>query len=148
MGDGVVIEALPLPGHSPSHTAYFERGSGTLITGDAAILTSMPWFHIYTDYAALCASLDRLRQLCSTPAVRRVLSSHYAPLAPADLLEVIAEVESFMQCVDMALQEARAQGVSDLNELGRVAARAVGKQFDWRAALVASAHMLPLETPQ
>lgn len=35
LGRGVVLEAVPTPGHSPDHTAYLERQSGSLFTGDA-----------------------------------------------------------------------------------------------------------------
>jgi glyoxylase-like metal-dependent hydrolase (beta-lactamase superfamily II) len=80
LGRGVVLEALPAPGHSPDHLAFLERASGSLFTGDALganfttfgvrlPVTVPPQF----DLEAQRATFDRLHAL----GAERFLVTHF-----------------------------------------------------------------------
>lgn len=80
LGRGLLLEAVPTPGHSPDHTAYLEHQSRSLFTGDAigANFTTLgvrlpvtvpPQF----DMEAQLATFERLRAL----DVERYLVTHF-----------------------------------------------------------------------
>lgn len=70
LGGRVRLEALPTPGHSPDHLAYFAPVQGVLFTGDAAgvSLFAHQWLRPVTappafDLEASLQSIEKMRQL-------------------------------------------------------------------------------------
>lgn len=45
LGNDVILAALPTPGHSPDHIAFWDRKSGGMFIGDATSLT-MPYYQL------------------------------------------------------------------------------------------------------
>ncbi len=69
LGQDVILEGLPTPGHSPDHVAYWERRSGGMFIGDATSL-NMPRYNLAFPVSAPPAydltmhlkTIDMLRQ--------------------------------------------------------------------------------------
>jgi hydroxyacylglutathione hydrolase len=71
LGDRV-IDVIPIPGHQPTHVAYYDRLTGILLTGD----------HLYpgrlyiTDFPAYVASTRRMVEFTATRPVAHILGCH------------------------------------------------------------------------
>jgi glyoxylase-like metal-dependent hydrolase (beta-lactamase superfamily II) len=98
---GHTVEAVPIPGHTPGHTAYLLRDAGILITGDAIVTAHpttatagpqllAPMWHTDPD-----AARDNLRAIATIPA--RVILPGHGPLLEATPASVVAEALGRMQ---------------------------------------------------
>ena len=69
---GRILDVIPIPGHHPSHVAYYDRRTAILLTGD----------HLYpgrlyvNDFAAYLASTRRLVEFTATHPVAHILGCH------------------------------------------------------------------------
>jgi glyoxylase-like metal-dependent hydrolase (beta-lactamase superfamily II) len=69
---GRVVDVIPIPGHHPTHAAYYDRRTGILLTGD----------HLYpgrlyvADFAAYLASTSKLVEFTATRPVAHILGCH------------------------------------------------------------------------
>ncbi len=82
LGRGVVLQAVPTPGHSPDHLSYYEVSSRVLFTGDAIGISVPAWRYLGPvtpppafDFAAQRATFDKLLAL----DIDTLLFSHYGP---------------------------------------------------------------------
>jgi glyoxylase-like metal-dependent hydrolase (beta-lactamase superfamily II) len=92
LGRGVVLRAIPTPGHSPDHLSYLEESSRCLFTGDALgiVIPSADYAGPVTPPPAFkladqIATFEKLRGL----AIDTLLFSHYGP-SPRDPRTTIA----------------------------------------------------------
>lgn len=69
---GRVLDVLPIPGHHPSHVAYYDRASALLLTGD----TLYPGFLFIPDWNTYRASIARLATFAANVPVSWVLGTH------------------------------------------------------------------------
>ena len=105
LGDDVVLTALHLPGHKPEELAYFERGSRTLILGDAIVCMDLPFFHGHTDGTAIRKTLQRLPELVRDLGAQQVLMAHYPPLAPPEFVNLVRRAEEHIAAISHAVLE-------------------------------------------
>jgi len=69
---GRVLDVLPTPGHHVANVCFYDRRSGTALTGD----TFYPGFLFITDFAAYRASIRRLHEFAARQPVTFWLGSH------------------------------------------------------------------------
>lgn len=87
LGDGIHLEVIESPGHSPHHLCFFESTDRVLFCGDAVgINRTGQWIPATVppsfDLASSIATLDRLRGL----RPRQLLLSHYGSQPASDAL--------------------------------------------------------------
>lgn len=82
--DGARWTTIPVPGHSPGSLAFFEPGSGTLLSGDTLLekVTTNAVCLAADEEDALFQYRNSLKRLAATKA-RRVLPGHRAPFGDA-----------------------------------------------------------------
>jgi glyoxylase-like metal-dependent hydrolase (beta-lactamase superfamily II) len=97
-----VVEVLAAPGHSPGSCAFFFRGEGVLVTGDALpVPGDMP---IYDDFTQAVRSLERLRAL---EGVELLLESWREP--EVDPRRRFTEARAWFDELDAAVRAVHAQ---------------------------------------
>ncbi len=69
---GRTLDVIPIPGHHPSHVAFYDRATGILLTGDHLYPGRL---YVY-DFAAYLASTRRLVEFTETRPVAHVLGCH------------------------------------------------------------------------
>lgn len=137
-----LIEPVPTPGHSAGHTCYFERGTGTLFTGDSVFprINASPSYRPQSSADPVGDYLAALQVLEGLPAVR-ALPGHQRPFpAPRDRvrelrryheqrLEEVRELLAEGPCSawDVASRIGRARRWEDIPELARLTA--VGETY-------------------
>lgn len=76
--DGISVRIIHTPGHSADSVCIFEPETGTLFTGDAVQAQGSPniGLALYADPEAYCDSMRKLRRLCETDNVQRLILGH------------------------------------------------------------------------
>lgn len=69
---GRQIDVLPIPGHDAASTAFYDRRTGLLLTGD----TVYPGRLYITDFPAFVASIGKLVEFTATHPVAHILGTH------------------------------------------------------------------------
>ncbi len=69
---GRTLDVLAIPGHEPTHLAFYDRKTGLLFTGDSLY----PGLLFINDWATYRTSIGRLAQFVSTHPVSHVLGAH------------------------------------------------------------------------
>ena len=69
---GRLIDVLPIPGHDTASTAFYDRRTGLLLTGD----TVYPGRLYITDFPAFVASIGKLVEFTATHPVAHILGTH------------------------------------------------------------------------
>lgn len=115
LGGDVVLEALPTPGHSPDHVAFWDRRSGGLFIGDATSLamvshydlvfpvTPPPAYHL-EDHLATVAMLRQ-------QDISRFYVTHTGPYD--DVERLLSLTEEQLQSLAELVQTALADGNED-----------------------------------
>lgn len=121
LGDGLVVEVLHLPGHSPGHIGLWEPASRTAIVMDAVlgrglldtegkVIHPPPVFDI-EGYAVTARALQALEPHC-------LLTAHYAPMWGADATHFLNETLAFLDDLATVVAEELAEaGMLTLAEL-------------------------------
>ena len=112
LGKGLTIRAIPTPGHSSDHLAYYETGGSALFVGDAAGIM-LPDFHFLgpvtppptLDVEAQRATFQHLLEL----PIEHLLFSHWGPSQrrPA---EVIRRLRDSFERFDALFQQSFEEG--------------------------------------
>jgi glyoxylase-like metal-dependent hydrolase (beta-lactamase superfamily II) len=76
---GRVLDVLAIPGHEPSHLAFYDRETQLLFTGDSLY----PGLLFINDWASYRASMRRLAEFVAAHAVSHVLGAHVEMTATA-----------------------------------------------------------------
>ncbi|MCA0352184.1 MAG: MBL fold metallo-hydrolase [Chloroflexi bacterium] len=89
LGKGIVLQAVPTPGHSPDHLAFWEAHSGTMWAGDS-IGILMSTFNLNMPVTPppafnLADQLQAFQTLAQYP-IRQLLPSHFGPTVAAPSL--------------------------------------------------------------
>ncbi len=115
LGRGVVIEAIPTPGHSPDHVSFFERATGCLWTGDAVgiVVPAYDYRGPVTpppavDVIAQQQTFDRLLNM----QIGQLLFSHYGPASAAPHT-IIEQLRARYEQLDQLVQAGLAAGAVD-----------------------------------
>ena len=69
---GRLIDVLPIPGHDAASTAFYDRRTGLLLTGD----TVYPGRLYITDFPAFVASIGKLVDFTATHPIAHILGTH------------------------------------------------------------------------
>jgi len=69
---GRILDVLAIPGHEPTHLAFYDRKTGLLFTGDSLY----PGLLFINDWATYRTSISRLAQFVATHPVSHVLGAH------------------------------------------------------------------------
>jgi len=69
---GRVIKVIPIPGHEPSHLAYYDAQTGILFTGD----TLYPGRLFIDNWDVYRASVTRLRTFAENKTISHILGAH------------------------------------------------------------------------
>lgn len=111
LGGGIVIEAIPTPGHSPDHLAFWDAHSGTLWSGDAiGIVMSthrVPFAVTPPPAFDLPDQLATFERLAAMP-ISTLLPSHFGP-TPTPPADAIAEMRERL----LALRDATRAGMAE-----------------------------------
>jgi glyoxylase-like metal-dependent hydrolase (beta-lactamase superfamily II) len=62
--DGVTIEVIPTPGHTPGHLAFYFREEGILFMGDYDLTAFGPWYgDLYSSIDETVRSIKRMKEI-------------------------------------------------------------------------------------
>lgn len=114
LGRDVILEALPTPGHSPDHVAFWDRRSGGMFIGDAASLmhTSYDLYFPVTppptyDLEQHLNTVNMLRQ----QDISRLYVTHWGPRD--DVAHVLQLTEEMLHELSEIVQDAINKGETD-----------------------------------
>ena len=115
LGRGIALRAIPTPGHSPDHLAYYEGSSGALFTGDS-IGISLPAYHFLGPVTPppafdVAAQQDTFRKLLDLP-IEHLLFSHWGP-GRQHAHEVIRRLQQSFDRFDRLIRQSMQQGAID-----------------------------------
>jgi glyoxylase-like metal-dependent hydrolase (beta-lactamase superfamily II) len=128
LGDGLVVEVIELPGHSPGHVGLWEPVSRTAIVMDAVMgfgLLDTEGQVIHPPPVPHLAEYEQSAQLLKGLRPARLLTAHYDPIEGADVDRFLDESLEFAGRVRAVVAEA----LDDDPEitLARLLARADGE---------------------
>lgn len=69
---GRIVDVLAIPGHEPTHLAFYDRRTGLLFTGDSLY----PGLLFINDWATYRTSIKRLAQFVAAHPITHVLGAH------------------------------------------------------------------------
>lgn len=148
LGNGVSLEAVGLPGHVAAELGYLERGSGTLILGDAVTRADegMPFFQGHNLPGAYRRTLHKLRSLTYQLPIRQVAPAHYRRMGVDAFRELIERMLEHIREVDSLVVEhvraaSRGGGAATLESVWRGVCAAAGKQPEFRSLAMVEAHL-------
>jgi glyoxylase-like metal-dependent hydrolase (beta-lactamase superfamily II) len=141
LGGAVVLEALGLPGHVVGELGWLERSSRTLLLGDIVTGTSWSFFHGHLLPTQLRRSLHRLRALTLNEDVRLVCLAHYASRTAAEFLELLTEVERYLDQVTDTVEGALDATPRSLTEVWRHTCAQLGRVEEFRGLAMVQAHL-------
>lgn len=147
VGEGAVLrlgdtqlEAIELPGHMHAELGWLEASSRTLVLGDTVTGTDWPIFHGHVDPEAFARTLRKLRRLLDEREIDLVAMSHYAPRDPAAFLELLDEVEAYLDRVWKVVREPLGRPAS-LEDIWLHTCSAMGKEPEFRSLAMVRAHL-------
>ncbi|NTW96486.1 MAG: MBL fold metallo-hydrolase [Erysipelotrichaceae bacterium] len=77
LGDGYIVEAVHIPGHTSGQCAYYDRRNKTIFIGDVTGIGSAPKGHPYRDFYTVEAMYDALKRLKPRfPEINGVFPGH------------------------------------------------------------------------
>lgn len=141
LGGGIVLEALQLPGHVVGELGWLERSSRTLLLGDVVTGTSWSFFHGHLLPTQLRRSLHRLRALTLDQGVQLVCLAHYASRTGDEFLDLLAEVERYLDQVTETVEGALSTTPRSLTEVWRRTCAAMGRVEEFRGLAMVAAHV-------
>ncbi|HEX8095261.1 MBL fold metallo-hydrolase [Jatrophihabitans sp.] len=141
LGGGVVLEALQLPGHVVGELGWLERSSRTLLLGDIVTGTSWSFFHGHLLPTQFRRSLHRLRALTLDEGVHLVCLAHYASRAAGEFLDLLAEVERYLDQVTDTIEGALGAAPRSLTEVWRRTCADMGRVEEFRGLAMVQAHL-------
>ena len=141
LGHGVVLQVVPMPGHTPGSIGVFEHSSGSLFTGDG--LPGRGPFNTLAQYEDVVAYKQTIRRVISLQ-VQQILPGHAEPIVGCEvkqfLTECLDEVDAIEKSVCNAVTHKR-----DLAAVARDVCRQMNKPFMLQPLLTTQAHLEHLE---
>lgn len=123
LGQSIRLRAIPTPGHSPDHLAYYEESTAALFAGDALGIVLPRFSHLgpvtpppMVDVEAQHATFDRLLAL----PIEHLLFSHWGASArPAHdvIRQLQASYEQFRALVEQALDRGAIDEAAIVSEM-------------------------------
>jgi glyoxylase-like metal-dependent hydrolase (beta-lactamase superfamily II) len=144
LGGDVVLEAIEVPGHVLAELGWFEWSTRTLILGDAITGTTWPFFHGHVSPTEFRRTLHRLRAFALDRQVERVCFSHYAPRNQQEFLNLIGEVETYLNRVWDAILGSLSSTPSTLEKIWNRTCEQMGKEPEFRSLAMVDSHVAEL----
>lgn len=145
LGDGVVIEALPLPGHTDGSHGFYEQSTASLILGDAVPIMNMPGFHVLDDGVQHRQSLLAIQRFLRERPVKQVITTHHAPATAAEFAPLLEQALAFCDRLVAIVREA--QPHDDPDHVAHVLSERMGKTYNPAALKAAHAYMKGIARP-
>jgi glyoxylase-like metal-dependent hydrolase (beta-lactamase superfamily II) len=145
LGGGVVLEALPLPGHTDGSHGFYEQSTQSLILGDAIPIMNMPGFHILDDGLQHRQSLLSIERFLKEHAVKKVITTHHPPMTVEQFAPVLEQSLAF--CDQVAAVVRNAQPADDIEHVAHVISEKMGKTYNPAARKAAYAYMKGIARP-
>jgi len=115
------MQVIHTPGHSPGSISLFLHEKGVLFSGDAIPVTGD--LLVYDDALASVKSVQRLRKLSG---IQHLLSAWDEPQRGEDAYRRMDRALEYLQAIHEAVLSGASQGASDLMDLARNTAAALG----------------------
>jgi glyoxylase-like metal-dependent hydrolase (beta-lactamase superfamily II) len=141
LGGALVLEAIQLPGHVVGELGWLERASRTLLLGDIVTGTSWSFFHGHVLPTPFRRSLHRLRTLTLDEDVQLVCLAHYASRTSDEFLDLLAEVERYLDQVTETIEGALDEMPRSLTEVWRQTCAEMGRIEEFRGLGMVEAHL-------
>ncbi len=145
LGSGVVIEALPLPGHTDGSHGFYEQSTASLVLGDAIPIMNMPGFHILDDGVQHRQSLLAIERFLKERPVKRVITTHHLPMSGEQVVPLLEQSLKFSEQVAAAVRDA--QPHDDIDHVAHVISERMGKTYNPAARKAAYAYMKGIARP-
>lgn len=142
LGKGIVLDIVPMPGHTPGCIGIFERESRSLISGDA-LAGRGPFGTLvqYEDVAAYKQTIERIRSL----GPKRILAAHLEPIEGPAINEFLDDCLDEVNVVGEHVSTAASDSI-DLITIGKRISRSLGKGFRLQTLMTAQAHLDDMRT--
>jgi glyoxylase-like metal-dependent hydrolase (beta-lactamase superfamily II) len=141
LGAGIGLEAFQVPGHVVGELGWLERSSGTLVLGDIVTGTSWSFFHGHLLPSMFRRSLRRLRALTLDEGVQLVCLAHYASRTPDEFLDLLVEVERYLDQVTETVEGALDAVPRSLTEVWQRTCAEMGRVEEFRGLAMVAAHL-------
>jgi glyoxylase-like metal-dependent hydrolase (beta-lactamase superfamily II) len=141
LGGAVVLEALQLPGHVIGELGWLERSSRTLLLGDVVTGTAWSFFHGHLLPTQLRRSLRRLRAVTLDEGVRLVCLAHYASRTADEFLDLLTEVERYLDQVTETVEGALGATPRSLTEVWQRTCAEMGRVEEFRGLAMVQAQL-------
>jgi len=137
LGRGVVLEIVPMPGHTPGSIGVFERESGTLFAGDG--LAGRGTFGTLAQYESVAEYRATIRRLKELP-IRQLLSAHFEPMDEQYARQFLNDCLDETERIDVCVQHAY-ENPADLVSTAQKVCRHMGKPFLMQTLMTLTAHL-------
>lgn len=142
LGGDTVLEAVSFPGHMKAELAFFERGTRTLIVGDAVTGLDWSFFHSHLDVNGYRSSMRKFRSFVDQRDVRLVLFSHFGPKTPDEAVRLTYQAEKYIDAVETHVLRVFAEGGQvHLREVWLTVCDRMGRKPEFRALNMMHAHV-------
>jgi glyoxylase-like metal-dependent hydrolase (beta-lactamase superfamily II) len=141
LGGAVVLQAMQLPGHAIGELGWLERSSRTLLLGDIVTGTSWSFFHGHLLPTQLRRSLRRLRAVTMDEGVQLVCLAHYASRTADEFLDLLSEVERYLDQVTETVEGALGATPRSLTEVWQRTCAEMGRIEEFRGLAMVQAHL-------
>ncbi len=142
LGKNVVLDIVPMPGHTPGCIGVFDRASRSLISGDA-LAGRGPFGTLvqYEDVAAYRQTIERIRSL----GPERILAAHLQPIEGPAVSEFLDDCLDEVDVVSKHVRAATGDSI-ELITIGKKISRSLGKGFRLQTLMTAQAHLDDMRT--
>lgn len=137
LGKGVVLDIVPMPGHTPGCIGVFERESRSLISGDA--LAGRGPFGTLVQYEDVAAYKQTIGMVGSL-GVESLLAAHLEPIAGPAVDEFLDESLNEVDVVGEHVRAVAAEG-GDLVDMAKRLSKRSGKGFRLQTLMTLQAHL-------
>ncbi|MCL5102893.1 MAG: MBL fold metallo-hydrolase [Armatimonadetes bacterium] len=141
LGRSVVLQVVPMPGHTPGSIGVFEHSSGTLFTGDS--LAGRGPFNTLAQYEDVAAYRETIRTAMSL-RVRQILPAHGEPIVGEDVKRFLDECMDEVSAIERNVRAEITHG-RDLVGVARCVCDRMKKPFMMQPLLTTQAHLEDME---
>ncbi|MHB9036791.1 MAG: MBL fold metallo-hydrolase [Armatimonadota bacterium] len=137
LGLGVVLQVVPMPGHTPGSIGVLEHSSGTLFTGDS--LAGRGPFNTLAQYEDVGAYRETICGTMSLQA-RQILPGHGKPIVGVDVKRFFEDSRDEVSVIERNVQAEITRG-RNLIGVARGVCKRMEKPFMLQPLLTTQAHL-------
>ncbi len=136
------VEVVSLPGHVLGEVGLLVREDHTLILGDVLIGLDLPMFHGYVHPVAYRQSLQRLRELVASGAVRHVVTSHLPAIEGSQgIIGMVDERLCEVSSIESLILEMLNRGPTSVEDIWLFVSQAKHKRAEFRGLAMVQGHL-------